>query len=142
VKIGHRFYDPALGRWTQRDPLGVGNPYAYVEGDPINRIDPTGLFYTFNNNGSIGVVVTPGDLKKAGTGTVGNSVISIAYRLPLEGLGLAGGAAGAVARSVLQATAGAALIALGESGYSLVVDCYYAQPGGCDAYFTQSPPAP
>jgi RHS repeat-associated protein len=30
VKIGHRSYDPGLGRWTQRDPLGAGNPYAYA----------------------------------------------------------------------------------------------------------------
>ena len=43
----HRDYDPALGRYLTSDPLGVSdglNTYAYVESDPINRIDPTGLY--------------------------------------------------------------------------------------------------
>jgi uncharacterized protein RhaS with RHS repeats len=35
------------GRWTAKDPLGFGGGdadlYAYVLGDPINRIDPSGL---------------------------------------------------------------------------------------------------
>lgn len=41
-----REYDPALGRYIEADPLGVDagpNPYAYVEGNPINRTDPMGL---------------------------------------------------------------------------------------------------
>jgi RHS repeat-associated protein len=48
-KYGERFYDPALGRWTQQDPLsqpydpGEANRYAYVGGDPINLLDPSGL---------------------------------------------------------------------------------------------------
>lgn len=43
VKIGQRYYDPALGRWIQRDPLGAGNPYAYTNCNPVNSIDPSGL---------------------------------------------------------------------------------------------------
>ena len=39
-------YDPALGRWTTRDPIGFGggdvNLYGYVGGDPINLTDPGG----------------------------------------------------------------------------------------------------
>uniref|UniRef100_UPI0010F62F92 RHS repeat-associated core domain-containing protein n=1 Tax=Chitinivorax sp. B TaxID=2502235 RepID=UPI0010F62F92 len=41
-----RWYDPSIGRFTQRDPSGLAgglNPYAYVDGDPINLIDPSGL---------------------------------------------------------------------------------------------------
>jgi RHS repeat-associated protein len=42
----HRYYDPRTGRYITPDPIGlVGgiNPFAYVQGDPVNVIDPEGL---------------------------------------------------------------------------------------------------
>lgn len=43
--FGTRYYDASVGRWTQQDPSGMdANPYAYVDGDPVNMVDPTGLF--------------------------------------------------------------------------------------------------
>ena len=47
-KMGIRYQDPQLGRWTQPDPalsqarLAGANPYAYVRANPINLTDPTG----------------------------------------------------------------------------------------------------
>ena len=47
VRFGARDYDPGVGRFTTKDPIGFagGDPnlYAYVLNDPINLIDPTGL---------------------------------------------------------------------------------------------------
>ncbi|MGW1958555.1 RHS repeat-associated core domain-containing protein [Streptomyces sp. NPDC001920] len=43
--MGHRYYDPTLGRFTQPDPSGQEtNPCLYAGGDLINNSDPTGLF--------------------------------------------------------------------------------------------------
>jgi len=43
----YRAYNPALGRWICRDPIGEGggtNLYGYVGNDPLNQVDPLGLF--------------------------------------------------------------------------------------------------
>ena len=51
----HRFYDPETGRYITADPIGLAggiNLYAYVGGDPVNAVDPWGLykFLCVNNN--------------------------------------------------------------------------------------------
>ncbi|MGX1624073.1 RHS repeat-associated core domain-containing protein [Streptomyces sp. NPDC055506] len=44
-KMGARYYDAALGRFTQPDPSGQEkNSYLYAGGDFINNSDPSGLF--------------------------------------------------------------------------------------------------
>lgn len=48
----NRYYSPVYGRFTSPDPVASANPsnpgswnrYAYVEGDPVNKVDPTGLY--------------------------------------------------------------------------------------------------
>jgi len=46
VRFGARDYDPHVGRWTAKDPIGFGggqgNIYCYSGGDPVNYIDHTG----------------------------------------------------------------------------------------------------
>lgn len=42
-----RYYEPALGRFISEDPLGFGGGadfYAYVGDDPLDAVDPLGLF--------------------------------------------------------------------------------------------------
>ena len=42
----NRYYDPATGRFTQEDPIGLAgglNVYGFGAGDPINFADPFGL---------------------------------------------------------------------------------------------------
>lgn len=42
-----RFYQPRHGRWLSPDPSGVSdgpNRYPYVHANPVNMVDPTGLF--------------------------------------------------------------------------------------------------
>lgn len=47
VRFGARDYDPSVSRWTTKDPIGFAggdtNLYAYVGGDPVNGVDPSGL---------------------------------------------------------------------------------------------------
>jgi len=48
-KFGTRYYDPQVGRWTQKDPvggsvgkIGSGNPYVYAGNVPNMQVDPSG----------------------------------------------------------------------------------------------------
>ena len=46
LSAGRRDYDALSGTWMQPDPLGVDGDislYRYAEGDPVNRVDPSGL---------------------------------------------------------------------------------------------------
>ncbi len=47
TRFGARDYDPEVGRWTAKDPIGFAGGsaglYEYVVNDPLNRLDPSGL---------------------------------------------------------------------------------------------------
>jgi RHS repeat-associated protein len=50
VLAKYRAYDPGLGRWNSRDPMGIWgglNLYVYVENNPVNARDASGLTGVF-----------------------------------------------------------------------------------------------
>jgi RHS repeat-associated protein len=114
-----RYYAPALGRYLSRDPLlvegGSLNFYTYCDGDPLNRIDPTG---------EIGAILTAVVI-----GAVVGAVVGVAIGAGVEmyrqrneknfdwgkigksaliggAIGLIGGALGAGLEAAMVATAG------------------------------------
>ncbi|CDZ81072.1 Cell wall-associated polypeptide CWBP200 [Candidatus Rubidus massiliensis] len=47
IYFGARYYDPSLGRWITKDPLGYAdgpNLYAYVHSRPVGSVDLHGLY--------------------------------------------------------------------------------------------------
>jgi RHS repeat-associated protein len=54
TRFGARDYDPKIGRWLAKDPIGFAGGdaslYSYVGQDPTNAIDPTGLATLTNNS--------------------------------------------------------------------------------------------
>ena len=81
-----RHYNPKAARWTTRDPLGMvegPNIYAYVLGNPIIYVDPSGLSPTIL--GGCGAGAVGGMAFKAAGNIAGNKPI---------GCGLVGAAVG------------------------------------------------
>lgn len=78
VRFGARDYDAETGRWTAKDPIGfVGgdsNLYGYVLGDPVNGIDPTGLFLGFIDEGLDTIGDAASDLYSSFTTTAEDAV--------------------------------------------------------------------
>jgi RHS repeat-associated protein len=55
----YRAYDPDLGRWLSRDPIGEGggiNLYGYTANDPLRFVDPFGLFWFWGRWGGPNLV--------------------------------------------------------------------------------------
>jgi RHS repeat-associated protein len=49
-----RYYDPVIGRFLTRDPLPGGHPYMYSGNNPVNRVDPSGMFFQQVMGGVVG----------------------------------------------------------------------------------------
>jgi RHS repeat-associated protein len=119
-----RAYDPAHGRWLNRDPIGEWGGwhlYEYVGDDPVTLIDPTGKFgiSAAVAGGVVGAVVAGGGAYLTNGGDLSGAVVAGA----IGGLGGAiGGGLGADVGFGLQAGIGAATGALGalatQGGYA------------------------
>jgi uncharacterized protein RhaS with RHS repeats len=102
--MGHRYYDPALGRFTQPDPSGQEkNTYLTAGGDLVNNSDPTSLGFLDGVEDGLdtvaGALDAANDWVGAATGCIGAVGLAadtgvIAYA------GAVGGAAGAGVEAV------------------------------------------
>ena len=144
VRLGARDYDPEVGVWTSPDPLlfaaGDANVYAYVGGDPVNNVDPSGLGPdsvtqwedSIYSRGTAAVVGVSGAISMVG----GWSAITAGtWSIPTT---MAAAGAGAVATAPLAAvTLTAAAVSYGVVNPTLrMVDRAYTrysgQPAGAD----------
>ena len=113
--LGHRWYDSRTGRFTQQDDINIladpsrANRYVYAGDNPLNFVDPNGLF-------SIGSLVRSTFIGAVG-GFLGGAVTGcIAGALATAGPGcLAGGLVGAVGGFAGGALTGAATNVLDQT---------------------------
>jgi hypothetical protein len=88
-----RAYDPTLGRFIARDPLGrtplmgwTGQPYAYAGNNPLRNVDPSGQRFLAGEGGALKRVPTPTvDTPPSGVQTSPPCLSSCQHNLALSG---------------------------------------------------------
>jgi len=118
----NRYYDPATGRFTQEDPIGLGgglNLYGFANGDPINYSDPFGLCPICAAAAVILAEAAEGAVVGAVTGAGERILLNrLSGRPTFEGVGktaLEGAAVGAVTAGVGSAIRIARAVGLAKS---------------------------
>ena len=80
--VGWRWYQPSIGRFIQRDPIGIDgglNAYLYCDAGPLASVDPEGQFSV--EKGIVGLVVggaagALGGLKGAVVGGIAGFILT------------------------------------------------------------------
>jgi RHS repeat-associated protein len=94
----HRYYDPRIGRYLMRDPLGKtggDNDFSYAELDPIDQIDPFGMSSSSGTGSGSGggqtsgqcfdyVIVSVDSIKARGSNRKGNCPSDFTLNLALN----------------------------------------------------------
>ena len=110
LHVGARWYDPALGRFLQRDPIGIAggvNVYAYTVNAPTHLIDLTGYGPTLVSTTTatdIGLTlggIIYGGFRNMGWSPTGNPFLDSALDLAVSGL--AGSALGRLSKAAMPA---------------------------------------
>jgi RHS repeat-associated protein len=87
----NRYYDPATGRFTQEDPIGLAggiNVYGFAAGDPVSYSDPYGLSTCDKATDRIGLLACKVGQKVAPAAPALNAAALAITMLPLvEGYG-------------------------------------------------------
>lgn len=117
--LGARYYDPASGRFLQRDPIGIlggTNVYAYGANSPTIGIDPDGKFvFGAIVGGLIGGVVgyVTGGVAGAVGGAISGALVGAGVPAPVAGAvggavsgAISGGKTGGVGGAIVGGVAG------------------------------------
>ena len=106
-----RYYDPAIQRFTQRDPIGIAggiNAYAYVGNNPISFVDPNGEALLNAAGGIYGAFAGAIAGGIAGYNNAkGGSSVTFSTVTGILGGAVAGGVVGAALQPHLSASIGA-----------------------------------
>ena len=125
VRFGFRDYDPNTARWTAKDPIllagGDTDLYGYCLNDPINWVDPWGLYLTPGQRMTVAMIGTVGGLVGhvvgsaiPGLGTLAGSTIAASVASGIAAAYLGGDCADIANAVITGALSGAAGLTFGS----------------------------